>query len=98
VALVNKLHPSALLSVCALESLLMNHSGRTYLIRVTLMTATGFVAYPSETLVNINMIGSLSKLNHLIPLLVLMYLIINSKDKEISLGFDRLINTVSRLK
>jgi hypothetical protein len=65
-ALVNKIHPSAFLSICALESLLMNHSGRTYLIRVTLMAATGFVAFPSETLANINMIGSLCKFYYLI--------------------------------
>jgi hypothetical protein len=63
VAVVNKIHPSALLSVCALESLLMNHSGRTYLIRVALMTATGFVAFPTETLANINLLGALSKFN-----------------------------------
>jgi hypothetical protein len=62
VLVVNKIHPSAFLSVCALESILMNHSGRTYLIRVILMAATGFVAFPSENLANINLIGSLSKL------------------------------------
>ena len=60
------MHPSALISVCALESQLMNNSGGTYLIRVSLMVATGFIAFPSEYLANINLIGTLSKIYYLI--------------------------------
>ena len=60
------MHPSALISFCALESQLMNNSGRTYLIRATLMVATGLIAFPSEYLANINLIGTLSKIYYLI--------------------------------
>jgi len=46
---------------------------------------------------NINLCGSLCKIKRL-KSVVLMYQLSSNKDKEINIGFERLVNTVTTLK